>query len=226
MSLISKKNDSTALEKIDENHRVTVERQESATDLRNTLPTAPKRSSVLDGLRRDYEKAAFPSRNMRIAHLLMWCAKNYPGQYITWKDIYKIIRDGEAAKERALEEFRRSGSHINRLLLERWSACLVCDNGGGTDHGVRASVNDNDTALAMVEKTAKAVVGAHRRWARVTQAINPNKVNDARLRKFLTSKSIAALTKAAVNPDYLQKLLPPAPETRGSKKPSGSNDDK
>ncbi len=218
------KDDSTALERITEGQRVTAERHESVADLRSTLPAAPKRPSVIDGLRRDYEKAAFPSRNMRIAHLLMWCAKNYPGQYVTWKDIYKIIRDGEAAKEKSLEEFRRSGSHINKLLLERWGACLVRDNSGGTDHGVRASVNDNDTALAMVEKTAKAVVGAHRRWARVTQAINPNKVNDVRLRRFLTSKPIAALTKAAVDPGYLQKLLPPAPETRGNKKSSGTND--
>lgn len=222
MTLQSKKNDPTAM-----SHSGNRDRRdeldatmEETKDLRVQIPSAPKRANVLDGLRKDYEKSSFPSRDKRIAHLLMWCAVNYPGQPVSWKDIYQVIRDGERVTADELKKFEKSGGHVNQILLETkgWQRCLVREKSHGVDHGIRASTDDNDTALHSVEAAAKGMVSAHRRWGRIAGVINPAKVKDARLRKFLTSKPIRTLTHSALDADYLQKLLPPAPEIKGSKK--------
>jgi hypothetical protein len=180
---------------------------EEVIDLRSSIESAPKRSSVNDGLRKDYVCKTEYSRPQRAAHCFAWCAKNYPGTLVPWTLVCMAInayRKAPMATSKEVVSLRQSSSSIRKVLTTYYQMDLV----SGPEITARATVDDEDTAKSALPARARRVQAANRGFVQTANLINPSKIKDPELRKWV-SKSINDVMKIIDDPTFYQKLLPP-----------------
>lgn len=160
------------------------------------------------------------SRGQRVAHLLAWCALNYPGVFVPWNYIHMTVNANSkplAARAEEVLAFRNTGSAAERALMKHYDLCLW----RGPELNVRATrTNDHgeDIGRTVLKAANKKLLRAHDNvLRRLTLIKQPAKIADPEIRKFVLDTATAI--KKSMADDMLKKLLPPG-DTQKKKKPA------
>lgn len=176
------------------------------TDLRPTIEKAPKRSSVIDGLRKDYECPKEYSRPRRAAHCFAWGAFNYPHELIPWSYVHMAIngyRKASASNSRDVVSLRSASGSIRKVLEKDYRMRLI----RGPEIQARATVDDTDIGRTAAQSDARELKQKHAKFKKTISMINPANIKDPELRRWI-AKDVGDILKLT-DDKLMQKLLPP-----------------
>lgn len=152
----------------------------------------------------------------RVAHLLDWCAKKFPGVPIAWNIVVKAVmgyRSTPTLKGKESEAMAARASAIRTKLMSLYGRGLVNARG----QGVRATVSDDDVANTQLRGNMQRLVSAKAATERTLEIIDTSKIKSKELRAW-TEKSVAPALKGLDAVNRLNALLPAAPTPATEKK--------
>lgn len=141
------------------------------------------------------------------AHFLDCMAKAAPYRYFPPAIVLKAAKGQKtASKETNVEviRFRARGSSIRQILGSRYGRGLDIDRKSG---GMRASVNDADLAKTQAVGQAKRVRGAVASLRKTHEMIDPSKIHDPAVRRWVNN-GVGSTLRAHAETDAALLLMP------------------
>lgn len=179
----------------------------AAEDLRSTIDSAPRRSSVSDGVRKDYVCDTSHSPTQRAAHFLAWCAKNYPETLIPWTLVYMavyMLSKAPPSTSKDVTSLRSKSPRIRIIVSENYKTALIA----GPNKTVRATTGDEDTARNALPGRVRRVASANNSLAKTASLVDSSKIKDKELKKWVVG-SVEDVLNSIESGDFYNKLLPP-----------------
>lgn len=176
---------------------------------------APRRARNLIAEIRQYQYDPDMTKRQRIAHFLDWAAKNYPKQYCPYPHLAKAVSGFPRMPQhnsREVDLIKSAMSGVNRILQTKYNRTIDSEPG----IGVRATVDDADTATVALPKKFNRFRAAKNSLVQTAQLVDINKIPDTadyKPWKQWLKTDVKDILKMVKSPDFEQKLLPPAGES-------------
>lgn len=158
----------------------------------------------------DYKPEPGVSKGQRLAHFLHWFSIKAPYVYVPSNFCVRAIMGYPyTPKVDAPDVISLQGcvSRAREIMLDKHRRGLHSLRG----LGLRATIDDQDTANTQLRGNVKRLVGAHNATKRTASIVDASKVRDDRIRAWVRGGVVNAL-KALDADGRLDRLLPPAPE--------------
>lgn len=159
----------------------------------------------------------------RIASFLDWWAKKSPKQFVAYNQLLQVIegyKDLPSARSPELKALRNQVRRAEMILDDRFERGIKRHRW----FGVRATVDDFDRLKSRyVEKSKKmkiAIMNAHAEAGKIDVSKIPNTPETKPYKEWF-NRSTKNILGTIAQPDYLERLLPQAIETKpeeGAKK--------
>lgn len=148
------------------------------------------------------------AKTRRAAHFLDWLARKHPGEFVQYNIVLKAIMGYSRTPRLDSQEVVHLQQSMSRcrLILE-----TEYDRGMITmpSVGVRATYDDDDRAKNELPTKMRRLSSAKQSVERTVNAIDPRKLTDARVKRWLRS-DVGGIMKALHQADFDVKALPPA----------------
>lgn len=155
-----------------------------------------------------YQLKQEQSLTRRAAHFLDWLARTHPGEYIQYNVMFRCIM-GFARTPRLdsddVERMRKNLSRTKTILRREYNRGMVRRR----SVGVRATFSDEDRATNELPAQVNRMRSAKQAVQSTVDAIDPRKINDAKIRSWL-KRDIGGVLRAMNQADFDVKALPPA----------------
>lgn len=187
------------------------------------IPVADRRSNIVEAIKHDYKCPMELSRPQRAAHFLGWCARNYPGTFVSWAYVYMAINGyGRvlSSNSHEVKSLRSAAPSIRKYLFEYAMELIP-----GRDASVRATSSHEDTARTALQRRIAGVERANNSLRRTFEIIDPAKIPDVKLREWV-SKPIHDIIKTISSAAFTRKMLPAPPPPPSDNKDNKDNKDK
>lgn len=182
-----------------------------ATNTQQPVRRRGKSTSLVDIIG-GYRFDPLMSRTQRLAHFLDWLAKEAPFQACPGNMALRAIMGYARTPRQDTDEVQSLlgvTSAARSVLMKTYGRGLYVVR----DVGMRATVDDEDCAQTQQRSNVKRLMSAHRRVKETQAIIDPSKIRDEKVKRWVTSGVTNAL-KALDADDRLTRLLPPAQEPK------------
>jgi hypothetical protein len=177
--------------------------------VKNGTPRRAK--SLLDGMR-DYKFDPTLARSQRIAHFLDWAARHFPKQYCPYPQLAKAVTGYARMPQynsKEVDLIKSTMSGVNKILQTKYKRTIDTEPG----IGVRATVDDADTATVALPKRMSRFKAAKNSLVATAALVDVNKIpdtNEFKPWKAWLKTSVKDVLKMVNSSDFEQKLLMPA----------------